>query len=274
MARAPSSSPSRSFFASSLARFAALAFAGVVVFTLVWTRVSDWTSYPVGVLAGIGIEQVAPGWVRTVHNEVGTVTVDTSVAIADARTGGRLAEISVDSSAARYAYSLPIFLALVCAVRAPRRLVRALVGYLVLLPVQAFSLAMHLLMQVLLAAQLDLRVLKIAAWQMESIVFGYQVGVLVLPTLAPILVWLWLDRRFVQEVLIQAWRDSQQRPAAATATSSASSVPAAVAASAVPAVQEAAPGAAPHQAPMAQPATRQGPEISTSAAITLPERKA
>ncbi len=35
---------------------------------------------------------------------------------------------------ARYAYGLPIFLALLLAARGPRRLMRGVVGYLVLLP--------------------------------------------------------------------------------------------------------------------------------------------
>jgi hypothetical protein len=63
-------------------------------------------------------------------------------------------------------------------------------------------------MQVLLATQLDVRLLRISQWQMEAIVYGYQVGALVLPTLIPVMLWLWLDRRFVNDVLVRGWRDS------------------------------------------------------------------
>lgn len=38
--------------------------------------------------------------------------------------------------------------------------------------------------------------------------YGYQVGSLVVPTLAPILVWLWLDRQFVTKVVVPAWKPS------------------------------------------------------------------
>jgi hypothetical protein len=62
------------------------------------------------------------------------------------------------------------------------------------------------LMQVVLAAQVDARLLRIAQWQLEALVYGYQVGSLVVPTLAPILVWLWLDRQFVSKVVVPAWR--------------------------------------------------------------------
>nr|WP_289623452.1 exosortase H-associated membrane protein [Paracidovorax cattleyae] len=81
-------------------------------------------------------------------------------------------------------------------------------GYALLLPLQAFSLCMQLLMQLLLTAQFDVRALRVAQWQMEALVYGYQLGSLVVPTLAPILVWLWLDRAFVNEVVIGAWKRS------------------------------------------------------------------
>ena len=42
--------------------------------------------------------------------------------------------------------------------------------------------------------------------------YGYRVGSLVVPTLAPILapilVWLWLDRQFVAKVVVPAWKPS------------------------------------------------------------------
>ena len=47
---------------------------------------------------------------------------------------------------------------------------------------------------------------------MEIIVYGYQVGALVLPTLVPILLWLWLDSRFVNDVLVRGWRESLSTP--------------------------------------------------------------
>lgn len=85
---------------------------------------------------------------------------------------------------------------------------RGVVGYLVLLPAQAFSLSMYALMQLVLAAQVNARLLRIAPWQLELLVYGYQVGSLVVPTLAPILVWLWLGRQFVAKVVVPAWKPS------------------------------------------------------------------
>ncbi len=92
------------------------------------------------------------------------------------------------------------------AARGKGRAVRAVAGYVLLLPAQAFSLTFYTLMQILLATQLNFRLLRIEQWQMELIVYGYQVGSLVVPTLAPILLWLWMDKKFVAEVVMRGWR--------------------------------------------------------------------
>ena len=188
--------------------FVASAFGWMLALTVLWTQISPWTSYPVGVISSVALEQGAPMWVREVRLKPGVMDVDTRVAIPVPSAGGRRAEVTIDVNPARYAYGLPIFLALLLAARGPRRLMRGVVGYLVLLPAQAFSLSMYALMQLVLAAQVNARLLRIDPWQLELLVYGYQVGSLVVPTLAPILVWLWLDRQFVAKVVVPAWKPS------------------------------------------------------------------
>ena len=197
---------------SALTIFVLSGFGWIVVLTLAWSQVSAWTSYPVGVLSHIALEQGAPMWVRQVHLRPGAMEVDTAIEVPVAQAGGQRGEITIEASPGRYAYGLPIFLALLLAARGPGRVVRAVAGYVLLLPFQALSLTMYSLMQMLLAAQLNLRFLRISQWQMEIIVYGYQVGALVLPTLVPILLWLWLDSRFVNDVLVRGWRESLSTP--------------------------------------------------------------
>ncbi|AVP58918.1 hypothetical protein C7H73_00110 [Pulveribacter suum] len=156
-------------------------------------------------------------WVRSVHKRPGHIEVDTTVEVADPQAGGRRGEVTLDADPGRYAFGLPIFWALLLAAwgaaRAPGRLQRALLGYVLLLPVQAFSLVMYLLMQLAGAAGFDVRTLRMEQWQVEAIVYGYQVGVLVLPTLAPVLVWLLLDRRFFTDVIVRGWQQTvMKRP--------------------------------------------------------------
>ncbi|CAN7207366.1 hypothetical protein LJR129_000612 [Acidovorax sp. LjRoot129] len=193
---------------SPLTVFVLSAFGWIIVLTGLWSQVSAWTSYPVGVLSHIALEQGAPMWVREVHFKPDNMEVDTTVAIPVPQSGGRWAEITVEASPARYAYGLPIFLALLLAARGKGRVPRAAAGYLLLLPAQAFSLSMSLLMQIVMNGQLNLRYLRVSQWQMEAIVYGYQMGSLIVPTLVPILLWLWLDHKFVSDVLVKGWRAS------------------------------------------------------------------
>ncbi|MGE8318447.1 MAG: exosortase H-associated membrane protein [Comamonas sp.] len=232
-------------------RFAVLAFAGIIVLTTAWTYLSPWISYPVAALSKAGLEQTASGWVRQVHVAPGKIEVDTSVAVANAQTGGRWVEISVDGDPGRYAYGFPIFLALLLAAWGPGRWWRAAVGYVVLLPFQAFSICSSLLMQVALTTQLDLRVLKISQGQLEALAYSYQLGSLVLPTLVPFLLWLWLDRQFVNDVLVEAWKKNIQ-----------------------PRIAPPPPAAPPPPpAQVIRPAADAPVEISHSTSITLPPRR-
>ena len=250
---------------SVLTVFILSAFAWMVVLTLMWTKVSPWTSYPVAALSHFALEQGAPMWVRTVRKSPGAMEVETTVEIRDA--GGRLGEISIDADPGRYAYGLPIFLALLLAARGPGRLARALGGYVLLLPAQAFSLSFYVLMQMVLSAQASTRVLKVSQWQLEAIVYGYQVGALVLPTLAPIVLWLWLDRQFFNDVVLRGWRGEATSPAAPVAPNVSAPQP-----SAMPAAPSSLPVPAPLTAP-ALPSVRSPIEISSSSAAVLPPRR-
>ncbi|BCN37255.1 hypothetical protein ALDI51_05740 [Alicycliphilus denitrificans] len=188
---------------SPLTVFVLSAFGWIVVLTLLWSQVSAWTSHPVGVLSHIALEQGTPMWVRQVHLKPGSMEVDTAIAVPVPEAGGRRAEISIDADPARYAYGLPIFLGLLLAARSKGLAARAAMGYVLLLPAQAFSLTLYVLMQMVLAAQLNIRFLRVSQWQMELIIYGYQMGSLVVPTLTPILLWLWMDRKFVADVLVR-----------------------------------------------------------------------
>lgn len=238
----------------ALAFFVLSALAWMVALTLLWTRVSPWTSYPVAALSHIALEHGTPMWVRSVRKSPGAMEVETTIEMPVPEAGGRLAEISVEADPGRYAYGLPLFLALLLAARGPGRLVRALGGYVLLLPAQAFSLSLYVLMQMVLYAQASTRVLKVSQWQLEAIVYGYQVGALVLPTLAPIVLWLWLDRRFFNDVVLRGGRRAQAlRPPAAAAL-------------------PAAPAPQPRAVPTTPAPARRPAEISRSSAAVLPPR--
>lgn len=237
MARASSASgasvaPQARTGRSPLLRFALLAMLGVVLCSTGWAVAGRWLAYPVAELAAWVLPEVAPQWVRSAQVlPTGQLVVDSSVAIASAQTGGRLAEVVLEAVPARYGYGLAIFVALMAAaalVRPERkRAWRVPLGYVLLWLPQVFSLVMYLLMQLLLTTGLDARLLKVSQASVEAIIYGYQLGALVVPTLVPVLVWLALEHRFVREVLVQAWWEGQRpnEPAVAVAPAAAPQVP-------------------------------------------------
>ena len=97
-----------------------------------------------------------------------------------------------------------MFLALLLASRSQHFFRRSLTGYVILLIPQTFSMVFDILKQIIVVAGSP-GSLGIAQWQMESIALGYQFGALLLPTLAPVALWLWLDRAFFAAVIVDGW---------------------------------------------------------------------
>jgi hypothetical protein len=100
-----------------------------------------------------------------------------------------------------YTYGLPLFLALMLAARA--QWWKVAIGAVALLPFQAWGIAFDFLMQV--GMQLGDEVAQQAGFsaaQRELIALGYQLGALILPTLAPVVAWAISSRRFIESTLI------------------------------------------------------------------------
>ena len=197
---------------SALSGFFVRAVVAFLVVTLAWVPLSPWLSYPVAGMAHIVLGNGARDWVRTIDKRPGHLEVDTRVRVA-AETGDpqRVAELVVEANPARYAYGLPLFLALLVAARSGHWLRRALGGYLLLLIPQSFSLVMDVLRQIVMVAG-GAAALGMAPWRLEAIALGYQIGSLLLPTLAPVFLWLWLDRTFFAAVIVDGWLRRQGRP--------------------------------------------------------------
>lgn len=194
--------------ASPLAWFLVKALVGLLLLTGLWSMVSRWTSFPVGVLTGVTLEVAAGDWVQSAHTKPGTIEVQTRLAV---RTQGRDAEVVVEADPAHFGYGLPIFLALLWTAGSWRGALkglaaRSLLGYVILMPGQVFSLSMELLRQMVIAIPGGARALGIAQWQLEGIALGYQLGSLVVPSLIPILLWVWLDRDKVQALTAASFR--------------------------------------------------------------------
>ena len=185
--------------ARSLGGFFGRVVLAMLVLTAVWTPVSRWASVPVGALTHWVLAAAAPDWVQSVGQSSGTMEVQTRLEVS---VKGQRGDLVVESQIARYGYGLPLLWALLLAAGGPGRWSRLFASYVLLLPAQVFSLSLDLLRSMVAAMPGGARALGIAQWQMESIVLGYQLGSLIVPTVVPIMLWMWLDRAFVANVLL------------------------------------------------------------------------
>lgn len=186
--------------ARTLFGFGARAAVLVALCALAWSFVAQWASYPAAVMAQWAVEAGAPMWIRSASIVEGQLEAQTTVQVMVPNSGGRRAEVIVDADPMRYAYGLPLLFGLLLASRlgGVRRFFAA---YALLLPAQAWSLTGSVLMQIVMATQGDRAALKISAWQLDAITYFYQLGALVVPTVAPVLLWIVLDRKFLAELI-------------------------------------------------------------------------
>jgi hypothetical protein len=128
---------------------------------------------------------------RVTQVEVGQRTVTYAVEVEGPyRLGGSpRAEARIDVPAATYTFGAGIFAALALAARGWRQPARLALGLAILLPLPAFGIAFDALRQLGSSPELA-SLLAWGAGKREAIALGYQVGSLLLPTLAPIAAWL------------------------------------------------------------------------------------
>ena len=163
--------------------------------TVIWMQVSAWTSYPVAQLTRFMLHIGADYWVEKVHVTPGLIEADTRIEVLVPKASGRngKGDLIAQADPAHYGYGLPLLVALLIASRSPHLIKRAVQGYAFLLLPQTFSLTLEILRQIMVAGG-STRALVVDQWQMEAIALGYQFGSLILPPLAPVVLWLWLER--------------------------------------------------------------------------------
>ena len=102
-----------------------------------------------------------------------------------------------------YSYGLPLFAALLLESGETGRWRKLLLGTLVLVPFQAWGICFDLLKQVAITAGPGVAAeTGYSSWQRENIALGYQMGTLMLPTVAPIALWLALNRKLIPMLML------------------------------------------------------------------------
>lgn len=169
-----------------------------------WYYLSPYLSAPVIAAAG-ELMQWLFRWVEGVerHGTVGTLLTSLNVMVPQ---GGRLlvAQLSPEVNYRSFGYGLALFYALMVASWPQRMWLKLLLGTCLLVPSQVVSMCFRWLRDALLVSGPEvLEQTGLPRWTLEVIAYGYQFGFLMLTPLVPVLLWLALDRRFVQQLWVE-----------------------------------------------------------------------
>lgn len=169
-----------------------------------WYFASPYLAAPVIAAAG-ELMQWLFHWVVGVEREatVGTLLTTLNVLVPQ---GGRLvvAQLSPEVNYRSFGYGLALFYALMLASWPQRLVFKLLLGTCLLVPSQVVSMCFRWLRDALLVSGPEvLAQTGLPRWTLELIAYGYQFGFLMLTPLVPVLLWLVLDRRFVQRLWVE-----------------------------------------------------------------------
>jgi hypothetical protein len=179
----------------TVARFTLRTLGWLPVAFAVWYVLAPVLLFPavllVRAVAALGLRDIVHG----VEQARAVVTFVTTL-----RPGGGAANavLTVDVNLLLYSFGLPFFAALAIAARDAAWKRHLAVGYAALLPCIAWGVLFDFLKNVAVTAgPAVLSQAGFAAWQREAIVFAFQFGSLILPAVAPAVLWVALHARFI-----------------------------------------------------------------------------
>ena len=181
-----------------LPRFVTLTLAWLPVAFALWYLGAPLLLAPAMLLAEVVLRGGFADIVSRVDASDGVVTVLTALKPGQAIAGGA---VSVDVNVLLYSFGLPMFAALVLAAREPRWLRKLAIGYVVMMPVVAFGIVADFLKNIAITAgPMVASQTGFSALQREAIVFAFQFGSLILPTVVPAAVWVLTHRSFLERL--------------------------------------------------------------------------
>ena len=160
-----------------------------------WYFTAPYHASLAGGFAHVWLALLTPGIVETVERTGSSLAFVTTLRVHPAP--GQEAVLVPEVGALTYTYGLALLLALMLAARA--RVVKILAAAALLLPFQGWGIAFDFLAQVGIGLGPDVSASAgLANWRRELIALGYQLGSVILPSLAPVLVWGFLCRSFIE----------------------------------------------------------------------------
>jgi len=165
----------------------------------VWYLLRSAFTAPVAWLAGWTMRLFFP-WVAGAELEEGRAVLVTTLRVF--QQGRGVGELAPDVNPMSYCYGTPLLAALLLAARARHALRKIAIGMVALLPFQVWGVCFAWLVQLISSTALQTQT-RLGAFELNLIAAGYQLGFLILPTLAPVALWLAMDRDLVRRFLAE-----------------------------------------------------------------------
>lgn len=195
--------------APSLGKFVLRTFLWLPPCFAAWYFSAHYHAALAGRLARLMVNQVQFGIVSALEQPGINLVFVTSIEVHPAP--GQNALLLPEVNPLLYTYGLAFFLALMLAARAKWE--KILLGTAVLLPFQSWGIAFDFLAQVGVKLGPDVAAQAgLSGWRVEAIVLGYQIGMLIFPSLIPVVLWAVFSRRFIESVLRLQARDTRIQP--------------------------------------------------------------
>lgn len=186
---------------SMLARFILKVFLWLPLCFAVWYYAAPLLTLPVKWLTQLVLHSGFSDLISQVEHSGRVFFITTTLRPQTATAFQNAGVVVLEVNTMLYTYGLAFLCALSLAVKEPQLSRRLALGYAALLPFQAWGVIADLLKQ--MAVTLGPGIASqtgFAPWQREVIIWAYQFGTLILPTLAPVMIWVVLHRNFVGQL--------------------------------------------------------------------------
>ncbi|CAG0964882.1 hypothetical protein BURK2_00946 [Burkholderiales bacterium] len=196
----------------SLPRFIAKVFLWLPLCFAVWYLGTPLLVWPTALLAQAVLQAGFGDFIRGLEVTHGTFVALTSLRPENAPLGSSVVLVP-EVNALVYSFGMPLFAALILAVREPGWARKLLIGLGVLLPLQVVGVVADVLRQIAIIAGPGVALQAgFTPWQREAVVFVFQFSSLIVPAVAPAILWVILERRFLER-----WRQSAASAAGGSA---------------------------------------------------------
>ncbi len=187
----------------SLPRFIAKVFLWLPLCFAVWYLGTPLLVWPTALLAQAVLQAGFGDFFRGLEVTHGSFAALTSLRPENAPLGSSVVLVP-EVNALVYSFGMPLFAALTLAAREPGWARKLLIGLGVLLPLQVLGVVADVLRQIAIIAGPGVALQAgFTQWQREAVVFVFQFSSLIVPAVAPAILWVILERRFLER-----WRQS------------------------------------------------------------------